>query len=99
MAKPYDPREMDNTTSNPEIVKKKSFVNFVQKHWIGLILVCVLLFMVFFGNLRSVGNVGNVGSAGSVGSVGSAVNLDDTYDLLNTQSLTPEFKQLLKFSV
>jgi hypothetical protein len=90
MAKPYDPREMDNTTSNPELVKKKSFVNFVQKHWIGLILVCVLLFMVFFGNLRSVG---------SAGSVGSAVNLDDTYDLLNTQSLTPEFKQLLKFSV
>ena len=96
MAKPYDPREMDNTTSNPELVKKKSFVNFVQKHWIGLILVCVLLFMVFFGNLRSVGSVGNVGN---VGNVGSAVNLDDTSDLLNTQSLTPEFKQLLKFSV
>jgi hypothetical protein len=61
MVQPYDPREMDKTQSQPQLVNESSLLSsikcFVSKHYMGLLVLLFILWLVFFGGGQVIRNV------------------------------------------
>ena len=71
MVQPYDPREMDKTQSQPQLVNESSPLStlkcFLSKHYMGLLVLLFILWLVFFGGGQVIRNV-----ASSISSFGAS---------------------------
>ena len=72
MVQPYDPREMDKTQSQPQLVNESSLLStlkcFLSKHYMGLLVLLFILWLVFFGGDKVIGN-----AASSISSFGRSL--------------------------
>jgi hypothetical protein len=106
MAQPIDLREMDKTSSQPALVNSSSLVNnvkgFFTKHWLGLLVLGFVLWLVFFGGTKQMQNMVNYGMTSSNGLDNMVMDnmgdMGDTFDLSSGPDLGNDLKALLRSS-
>ena len=106
MAQPIDLREMDKTSSQPALVNSSTFTDnvkgFFTRHWLGLVVLGFVLWLVFFGGtkqMQSMVNYGRslTGMSSSNGPIDMG-NMGDTFDLPDVPDLGNDLKALLRSS-
>jgi len=103
MAQPIDLREMDKTNSQPELVNNFTFVSnvkgFFTRHWLGLVVLGFVLWLVFFGGTKQMQNMVNYGrSLTGMSSPNGPMDMGDTFDLPDVPDLGNDLKALLRSS-
>jgi hypothetical protein len=104
MAQPIDLREMDKTRSQPALVNSSSMVNnvkgFFTKHWLGLLVLGFVLWLVFFGGTKQIQNMVNYDMTNLNGfdNMGDMGDIGDTFEFSSGPDLGNNLKALIRSS-